>query len=197
LTTNISVPRISSYAELVAARVNFFLTNLTGPRRNLAGISATPTHGALLWFGSMIRGCCGSPFFVGPQLMHDVVLPLMLFLACLVGLAVALLVLGNLFGPRRDGPVKRMPYESGMDPIHDTRRRFDVRYYLVAIAFLVFDVELLFLYPWAVVFGEGAGQTVEAAAGRPPLIFAGGMVFLVLLVVGFVYDWRKGVFRWR
>ena len=107
--------------------------------------------------------------------MHTVVLPLVLFLICLVGLAVALLVLGNLFGPRRVTPVKRMPYESGMDPIHDTRRRFDVRFYLLAVAFLVFDVELLFLYPWAVVFGStGATGVAEAAAdvieGRPPLL---------------------------
>jgi NADH-quinone oxidoreductase subunit A len=137
--------------------------------------------------------------------MHTVVLPLVLFLVCLIGLAAALLIVGNLFGPRKSTPIKRMPYESGMDPIHDTRRRFDVRYYLLAIAFLVFDVELLFLYPWAVVFGFRGGTTQAGAAeavanladGRPPLIFAGGMVFLLLLVLGFVYDWRKGVFRWR
>jgi NADH-quinone oxidoreductase subunit A len=134
--------------------------------------------------------------------MHTVVVPLVLFLACLLALAVALVLVGNLFGPRKTTPIKRMPYESGMDPIHDTRRRFDVRFYLLAIAFLVFDVELLFLYPWAVVFGaREANVAAEAAAqamdGRPPLIFAGGMVFLLLLVMGFVYDWRKGVFRWR
>jgi NADH-quinone oxidoreductase subunit A len=128
--------------------------------------------------------------------MHTVVLPLVLFLVCLTGLAVALLLLGNLFGPRKTTPIKRMPYESGMDPIHDTRRRFDVRFYLLAIAFLVFDVELLFLYPWAVVFGAREA-TADVVDGRPPLIFLGGMVFLVLLVLGFVYDWRKGVFRWR
>lgn len=128
--------------------------------------------------------------------MHTVVLPLVLFLVCLAGLAVALLLLGNLFGPHKTTPVKRMPYESGMDPIHDTRRRFDVRFYLLAIAFLVFDVELLFLYPWAVVFGT-RDSGAEIVDGRPPLIFLGGMMFLVLLVLGFVYDWRKGVFRWR
>jgi NADH-quinone oxidoreductase subunit A len=134
--------------------------------------------------------------------MQTVVLPLVLFLVCLIGLAVALLVLGNLFGPRRTTPIKRMPYESGMDPIHDTRRRFDVRFYLLAIAFLVFDVELLFLYPWAVVFGARESSDTAAGAptvldGYPPLIFAGGMLFLLLLFLGFVYDWRKGVFRWR
>jgi len=132
--------------------------------------------------------------------MHGVVFPLVLFFASLVGLAVALLLLGQFCGPRRVTDVKRMPYESGMDPIHPTRRRFDVRFSLVAIAFLIFDVELLFLYPWAVVFAGGAQPELPsgaAAAGRPPLVFAGGMVFLVLLVLGFVYDWRKGVFRWR
>lgn len=142
-------------------------------------------------------------FFVKAPAMHGVVLPLALFFASLVGLAVALLVIGHLCGPRRVTDVKRMPYESGMDPIHHTRRRFDVRFSLVAIAFLIFDVELLFLYPWAVVFsgdlpaGLPSGAAAEAAAGRPPLVFAGGMVFLVLLALGFVYDWRKGVFRWR
>ncbi len=126
--------------------------------------------------------------------MHTVVLPLVLMVLSVAGMAVALLVLGNLLGPRKIAPVKRMPYESGMDPIHDTRRRFDVRFYLLSIAFLVFDVELLFLYPWAVVFGARA-TGVEGE--HPPLVFAGGMLFLLLLALGFVYDWRKGVFRWR
>jgi NADH-quinone oxidoreductase subunit A len=155
--------------------------------------------------------------------MQVEVLPIFLLAVCVGGLAVALLVLGNLFNPRRSTPVKQMPYESGMDPIHDTRRRFDVRFHLVAIAFLVFDVELLFLYPWAVALeppalavqadrpaaatgaesaASAAEGTVRAAAeaaspARPPLIFAGGMVFIVLLALGLVYDWRKGIFQWR
>ena len=115
-------------------------------------------------------------------------LPIFLFFACVTGLAVALLVLANLFNPSRASKVKNMPYESGMDPIHDTRRRFDVRFHLVAIAFLVFDVELLFLYPWAVAFHR---------TQRPPWIFVGGMVFIGLLALGFLYDWKKGIFRWR
>src|SRR5271170_5654309 len=77
--------------------------------------------------------------------------PIFLVFACVAGLSVLLLVMSALLNPRQFvGPVQRMPYESGMDPIHDARRRFDVRFHLVAIAFLVFDVELLFLYPWAV-----------------------------------------------
>ena len=71
--------------------------------------------------------------------------------ACVAGLAIALFAIAALLNPRQYvGPVQKMPYESGMDPIHDTRRRFDVRFHLIAIAFLVFDVEVLFLYPWAV-----------------------------------------------
>jgi NADH-quinone oxidoreductase subunit A len=86
-----------------------------------------------------------------------------------------------------------MPYESGMDPIGDARQRFDVKFYLVAIMFLVFDVELLFLYPWAVTaYQEG----VFPADLRAP-IFWTVLVFIVLLLVAYLYDWRKGVFRWR
>ena len=83
-------------------------------------------------------------------------LPVFLFVACAAGLALALLGASRLFNPKRPGAVKRMPYESGMDPVHDTRRRFDVRFHLMAIAFLVFDVELLFLYPWAVAMRPAA-----------------------------------------
>ncbi|HID75563.1 MAG TPA: NADH-quinone oxidoreductase subunit A [Planctomycetaceae bacterium] len=118
--------------------------------------------------------------------MQVSVLPVFLLMAFVAGLAVVLILVGYVFNPGRPTPVKRMPYESGMDPLHDTRRRFDVRYYLVAIAFLVFDVEILFLYPWAVVFRSG-----------PAWVFGGGMVFLALLALGFIYDWKKGIFHWR
>jgi NADH-quinone oxidoreductase subunit A len=139
--------------------------------------------------------------------MANVALPIFLFVFCAAVLSVGLLVVGRCFGPRRTSRVKEMPYESGMDPIHDTRRRFDVRFYLVAIAFLVFDVELLFLYPWAVasrpaLAGEAGPRGIDAAiddgliADRG-IVFAGVAVFFVLLLLGFIYDWRKGVFRWR
>jgi NADH-quinone oxidoreductase subunit A len=147
------------------------------------------------------------------------VVPIFLFLACAIGLALVLFAVARLSNPYRAGRVTRMPYESGMDPMHDTRRRFDVRFHLLAIAFLVFDVELLFLYPWAVATRPAAVQTSEAGASasapgdsRPAgidaavavgrvesrdLVFGGAMVFLVLVTLGLVYDWRKGVFRWR
>ncbi len=132
--------------------------------------------------------------------MEQSVLPIFLFAAASTGVAVVLLGVSALIGPSRTGRVKEMPYESGMDPIHDTRRRFDVRFYLVAIAFLVFDVELLFLYPWAVASrnAQGIDRAVEAGwiASRG-IVFAEVLVFLALLAVGFIYAWRKGVFRWR
>ncbi len=130
----------------------------------------------------------------------DAILPVLLFVLIAAAVSVGLLVFAELIGPRRVTAVKEMPYESGMDPAHDTKRRFDVRFHLVAITFLVFDVELLFLYPWAVASRSPAG--IEAAvtdglvSGRG-LVFAGAMAFTALVVVGFAYDWRKGVFRWR
>lgn len=158
--------------------------------------------------------------------MHPTVLPVFLFALCVLGLAVALLVIANLFNPRRRGDVKEMPYESGMDPIHDTRRRFTIRFYLVAIAFLVFDVEILFLYPWAVAARPAVASLDHPTAATPAevgataapeiapprgldaavaaglvenrhLVFGGVMLFTALLILGFAYDWRKGVFVWR
>jgi NADH-quinone oxidoreductase subunit A len=153
--------------------------------------------------------------------MQTAVVPILLFLACVFALGLVLLVVGNVFNPRRPGRVKQMPYESGMDPFHDTRRRFDVRFHLLAIAFLVFDVELLFLYPWAVAarpFRPAPAEAAAAADAAPQaadaplgidaavrggmvqsrdLVFAGVLVFIALLAIGFVYDWRKGIFRWR
>jgi NADH-quinone oxidoreductase subunit A len=90
--------------------------------------------------------------------------PVFLFAAVATAMAAAMPIVGSFFGPNRQGAVKAMPYESGMDPIHDTRRRFDVRFHLVAIAFLVFDVELLFLYPWAVAMRPAHHRPVAQAA---------------------------------
>jgi NADH-quinone oxidoreductase subunit A len=140
-------------------------------------------------------------------------------------LLVAMLTAGGmiataLLGPRKSTAVKQMPYESGMDPIGDARQRFDVRYYLVAIVFLLFDVELLFLYPWAVAQwsvgapvaaasaapaeGPAAGTAVAAGVpdvGIPPefrfLVLVEILLFIVILAAAFAYAWRKGVFEWR
>src|SRR5262249_18150298 len=115
-------------------------------------------------------------------------------------------------GPKRRTAVKQMPYESGMDPIGDARQRFDVRYYLVAIVFLLFDVELLYLYPWAVAQYSATAPAAVAAAppnAKAPVVSAGiprefrGVVFVEILVfilivaAAFAFAWRKGVFEWR
>jgi NADH-quinone oxidoreductase subunit A len=119
--------------------------------------------------------------------------PIFLYLVVILGFAAATLVLAHLVGPKKKTPVKLMPYESGMDPIGDARQRFDVKFYLIAILFLVFDVELLFLYPWAVTYKE-AGWILPEELG---VVFWEVLVFLATVVVAYVYAWRRGVFRWR
>jgi NADH-quinone oxidoreductase subunit A len=122
-----------------------------------------------------------------------------------LGLLIAF-VLGTLFAsqhahwlglkPFKATGVKLMPYESGMDPIGSARMQFDVKFYLIAILFLVFDVELLFLYPWAVIaYSDAASPGWRETFGR--LVFWEVLAFLVSLAIGYVYAWRKGVFRWR
>jgi NADH-quinone oxidoreductase subunit A len=136
--------------------------------------------------------------------MDKGLLPILLFIGVSSALAVGMLVVGSLIGPRRQTAVKEMPYESGMDPIHDAHRKFDVRFNLVAIAFLVFDVELLFLYPWAVASRDPSGIDAAVAAAEAAgigltraLIFGEVLVFIGLLAGGLVYAWRRGVFQWR
>ena len=137
--------------------------------------------------------------------MEALFLPVLLFAVASTLLCIGLLSVGSLLGPKRDTATKEMPYESGMNPIHDTHRRFDVRFHLVAIAFLIFDVELLFLYPWAVASRNEAGLPAAAAEATRLgiegysrlLVFGEVMVFIGLLAAGLVYAWRKGVFQWR
>lgn len=119
--------------------------------------------------------------------------PIFIFVAVVAVFMAAALIGVHLIGPRKKTRVKQMPYESGMDPIGDARQRFDVKFYLVAIMFLVFDVELLFLYPWAVVAYQEGGVP-ELLQGP---VFWSILSFILLLLVAYVYDWRKGVFRWR
>ena len=134
--------------------------------------------------------------------MSSILVPVLLLILCATVLAVGMVVAGQVLGPKRSTDVKRMPYESGMDPIHDARRRFDFRFHAVAIAFLIFDVEVLFLYPWAVANKDPAGLKAVAATATsshwsPGLVFLEILVFVGLLAVGYVYAWRRGVFRWR
>ncbi len=122
-------------------------------------------------------------------------IPILIFLAVIIVFATATLVLVHVIGPRRKTAVKQMPYESGMDPVGDARQHFDVKFYLVAILFLVFDVELLFLYPWAVSAYQPGGAGIPTLLREP--VFLLMLVFLVTLALAYVYAWRKGVFKWR
>jgi len=133
--------------------------------------------------------------------MQPAIVPILLFTICATALGIALMAAGLIFGPKRESAVKAMPYESGMDPIHDARRRFDIRFHLVAIAFLLFDVELLFLYPWAVASRHkenGIDSAIaEGLVTDRLLVYGEVMVFVALLAAGLVYIWRKGVLTWR
>jgi NADH-quinone oxidoreductase subunit A len=119
--------------------------------------------------------------------------PLLVYGLVLIGFFATNLVLASVAGPRKKSIVKEMPYESGMDPVGDARQPYDVRFYLVAILFLVFDVELLFLYPWAVSAYVDSGVPAELRG----TVFAVMLVFMATLVIAYIYAWRKGVFRWR
>ena len=112
--------------------------------------------------------------------------PILLFI--LVGLAVGVVpvALGWMIGPNRPDPEKLAPYECGFEAFEDARMKFDVRYYLVAILFILFDLEIAFLFPWAVVLKD-LGM----------FGFLSMMVFLGILVVGFVYEWMKGALEWE
>ena len=116
-------------------------------------------------------------------------LPILIFLVIATGLAVLLLVLGSGLGRlsvrNKDDPAKLSPYECGFEAFEDSRMKFDVRYYLVAILFIVFDLEIAFLFPWAVALGKIGFAGIIAMA-----------VFLAILVVGFIYEWKKGALEW-
>ena len=120
--------------------------------------------------------------------------PIFIYLVVVLGFAVSALMASHLIGPsKKPTAVKLMPYESGMDPIGDARQRFDVKFYLIAILFLVFDVELLFLYPWAAAYQEG---TISSPAFSG-VVFVEVLAYLATVVVAYIYAWRRGVFSWR
>jgi len=122
--------------------------------------------------------------------------PVFLFLAVCMLVPAGALIATHLINPKKKTPVKLMPYESGMDPIGTAQHKFDIKFYLIAILFLVFDVELLFLYPWAVIaYSDGADERWRQAFGR--LVFVEMLVFIATLAVAYIYAWRKGVFKWR
>lgn len=118
-------------------------------------------------------------------------LPVVLLLIMGVGFSVMNIALSTVIGPSRTGKVKEETYESGMTPVGDARRRFNVRFYLVAIMFVAFDVEIVVMYPWAASFARTIG--VDPALGQYMLI--GVAVFMTLVFVGYLYDIGKGVLK--
>lgn len=112
-------------------------------------------------------------------------IPVLIFLGVAAGIGLLLMGLGFLIGSGRKDAEKLSPYECGFEPFDDSRMKFDVRYYLVAILFIIFDLEIAFLFPWAVSLD---------AVGAFGLIAMG--IFLAILVVGFIYEWKKGALEW-
>lgn len=117
-------------------------------------------------------------------------LPIFIIIVMAIVFAVANVVLTKVLGPRRAGRTKGLTYESGMNPVGTARKRFNVRFYLIAVVFLVFDVEIIFLYPWAATFRWLPPQSEDAALWLARIMF-----FLFTTVVAYLYGWRKGVFR--
>ena len=112
--------------------------------------------------------------------------PILLFIVVGLGLGALLLSVGKLVAPNRPDPEKLSPYECGFEAFEDARMKFDVRYYLIAILFILFDLEIAFLFPWAVVLQDIGFEG-----------FIAMMVFLVILIVGFAYEWKKGALEWE
>ncbi|KAB7628426.1 NADH-quinone oxidoreductase subunit A [Alkalilimnicola sp. S0819] len=118
--------------------------------------------------------------------MLDNYLPILIFILFGVGFGSAFLIGGFLLGPRKPDPEKLSPFECGFEAFEDSRMKFDVRYYLVAILFIIFDLEIAFLFPWAVVLDQ------VGVFG-----FAAMAVFIGILLIGFLYEWKKGALEWE
>ena len=116
--------------------------------------------------------------------------PVLLFIAVAVVIGFVLLAAGRVLGPHRPDEQKLSPYECGFEAFDDSRMKFDVRYYLVAILFILFDLEIAFLFPWAV-------SMFDLSHGGMVFAFWSMMVFLGVLTVGFIYEWKKGALEWQ
>jgi NADH-quinone oxidoreductase subunit A len=119
-------------------------------------------------------------------------LPIIMMFVVALGFAASQVVLSQLVGQKKATRTKTMPYESGKDPVGTARERFSVKFYLVAMVFILFDIELIFLIPWAVVYKD----FFNLGGVFRPLIYVEMMVFVVLLLVGYIYIIKKGIFEW-
>lgn len=114
-----------------------------------------------------------------------------ILLVLTTAVAVIAISLGSIFGPKRETKRKSMPYESGMVPVGKGTRRMPVRFYLIAVLFILFDIEVIFFLPWAVSFRNFIDM------GQGTFIFVEMLVFIVILLIGYVYAWKKGAFEWE
>ncbi len=124
------------------------------------------------------------------QLLRDY-LPILILLVLSTGLACLIVILTHFIGPRRDTKTKLMPYESGMNPIGSAVRRMPVRFYLIAVLFILFDIEVVFFLPWAVVFSTFIKN------GQALFILLEMFIFMVILLVGYIYAWKKDALEWE
>jgi NADH-quinone oxidoreductase subunit A len=120
-----------------------------------------------------------------PEYLNDY-LPIILFLIIALGVSMAFIVINLILSPKNPDPEKLSAYECGFEPFEDSRMEFDVRFYLVAILFIIFDLEIAFLFPWAISLGN---------IGL--LGFVSMMIFLFILTIGFIYEWKKGALDWE
>ena len=118
-------------------------------------------------------------------------LPILLMFVVAFGFAVGNIILSSVVGQRKRTRTKLMPYECGKDPVGSARERFSVKFYMIAMIFILFDIELIFLIPWAVVF-----KRLTLAEGYGTLAYVEMMLFVGLLLIGYVYVWKKGLFEW-
>jgi NADH-quinone oxidoreductase subunit A len=118
-------------------------------------------------------------------------IPIGILVLMAVAFGVGNIILSEMLGPKKRGEVKDRTYEAGMEPFGTARKRFNIRFYILAMTFLVFDVEIIFLYPWAVSF------TQLEPGGPEAQLFLGRIMFFILAsIIAYIYAWRKGVFRW-
>ncbi|QOV87535.1 NADH-quinone oxidoreductase subunit A [Humisphaera borealis] len=123
--------------------------------------------------------------------------PVVLLLIMGIGFAVTNVALSIFVGPKNTGPGKEQTYESGMVPVGTAHQRFNVRFYIVAMIFLVFDVDIIFMYPWATIFTDGVRSTgVVGGVSFGTLLLLEMGIFVLLLLVAYLYAWGKGVFKW-
>lgn len=113
-----------------------------------------------------------------------------------MGFAISQLLVTQLIGPRKRTATKLMPYECGKDPIGGARDRFSIKFYTVAVIFLLFDIEVLFMVPFAVAFKSLLGQQVSTGVAYGTIAFIEILIFIATLIVGYIYVWRKGTFDW-